>query len=494
MSTQAQMVPFGEWTPDLPEHENPGALIAENVIPELQSYRSLNSLQSFTNALAGVCRGVFWAFDDSNVTFNFAGDTTSLYNLVGGTTWTDISGASGPFTADNWEFTKFGENIIAVTADDPIQTYEMGVSATFADLGGSPPRASRVATVRDFVMLGDIQTGVGAGPGNVQWSGFNDAETWVPSIATQSDFQELFGRGGRVQRIVPGDYAVIFTEQSIWRADYVGPPVIFQFDEVEKKRGTPAPNSVVWQGEHVWYWGWDNFYYFNGRASQPISNNRVSRWFQDNASSDAWDSMRGAIDRLNRLVIWAFRTNASSTINNMLIIYNWGADRWSYGVLDTQVIDEFVSPGFTLDDLDVPLPGGIDADSIPVDSSQFQGGGINIQAFNSSNESATFDGTPLQATIDTKEISGPEHQRIMCNSLRPLVESTGGSTTINAQVGTRSRLTDNVVFNMQRGQNNLNGEINIRENARYQRYRAIIDGGFFHAKGFKANIRVAGRR
>jgi hypothetical protein len=488
--TVPQEVPFGEWLPDLPAHNNPGALIALNVIPQLKSYRSLNSLASFSNALTGACLGTFWAPAANGDIFNFAGDTSALYNLVSGTTWTDISGVSAPYTASNWEFTKFGETILAVNDDDPMQKYEMNVDAVFSDQPGTPPDAAHIATVRDFVMIGDIPS---QGPNFVRWSGYNNSEIWDPSIRTQSDFQELFGRGGRVQRIVPGDYAVIFTEQSIWRADYVGPPVIFQFDEVDQKRGTPAPNSVIWQGSHVWYWGWDNFYYFNGRESKPISNNKVSRWFQLNASSDAWDSMRGALDRLNRLVIWAFRTNAANSINNNLIIYNWAANKWSYAVIDTQVIDEYVSPGFTLDDLDGPLPGGIDADSILVDSSQFQGGGINIQAFNASNEAATFDGTPLQATIDTKELSSPTQQRMMVNSLRPMIEATG-STTINMQVGTRDQLTENPSFTMQQGQNGINGEVNVRVNSRYQRYRCIIDGGFDHANGVKANVRQAGRR
>ena len=44
MTTEAQVIPFGEWLPDLAEYSNPGALIALNVIPQLQSYRALNDL------------------------------------------------------------------------------------------------------------------------------------------------------------------------------------------------------------------------------------------------------------------------------------------------------------------------------------------------------------------------------------------------------------------------------------------------------------------
>ncbi len=473
-------------------HENPGATIALNCIPQIDSYRSLPSLAPFSNALDDPCLGSYWAFDDSGDTFNFAGDVTKLYRLDNGVTYLDVSGPSAPYAANNWEFNKFGEQIIAVDKNTPPQKFEMGVDVNFSDLAGNPPQASTIATVRDFVVLGNLNT---LGPNYVQWSGYNNSETWEPSIATQADFQALFGRGGDVQRIVPGEYGVIFTEQSIWRMDYVGPPVIFQFDEVERKRGTPAPNSVAWTGEQIYYWGWDNFYVFDGRQSTPISHNRVSRWFQLNASPGSYTSMRAAIDRRNRLVVWAFKTSDSLVNNNRLLIYNWAANRWSYGELDTQVIDEFVSPGYTLDELDGPLPLGIDLQSIPVDTDAYLGGLISLSAFDANNQNSSFSGAPLTATLETKEISGPDQKRFMVNAIRPLIEAEAwpGSDVV-LQIGKRNNLRENPVLTVARPLNGLNGEFNIRENSRYQRYRFTISNGFDHAKGCKANIRVAGRR
>ena len=490
--TQPQMIPFGEWLPDLPEYENPGALIATNVIPQLQSYRGLNDLSSFTNALANVCLGTFWAQAADGTVFNFAGDINSLYELSGGTTWLDVSGASAPYTALNWDFTKFGERVIATNVADPMQKFDMGTDATFFDLAGSPPQAARIATVRDFIVVGDISS---LGPNFIAWSGFNNSEIWdlTGDLSTQTDSQELFGRGGNVQRIVPGEYGIIFQENSIWRMDYVGPPVVFQLDEVERKRGTPSPNSVVWVGGLVYFYGWDGFYVFDGQRSQEISANRVSNFIGQDADTDALDSMRGAVDRRNRLIIWGYRTSTSATVNNRLIIYNWGADKWSLAEVDTQCLDEFVSPGFSLDELDVPLPAGIDLDSIPVDSDQFKGGGINIFAFNDSNEAATFDGAPLTAIIDTKEISGPGNGRIYTNAVRPLIESSTGATT-TVEVGNRNRLSDNANFTAPKALNGINGEANVRVNSRYQRFRCRISDGFNHGNGVKIQTREAGRR
>lgn len=490
--TQPQTIPFGEWLPDLPEHENPGALIARNVIPQLKSYRSLNSPASFSNALADVCLGTFWAQASDGTIFNFAGDETSLYRLASGITWTDISGASAPYSAVNWDFTKFGERIIATNIANPMQKYDMGTDAIFFDLAGSPPQAARIATVRDFIVVGDISS---LGPNFIAWSGFNNSEIWdlTGDLATQTDSQELFGRGGSVQRIVPGEYGVIFQEHSIWRMDYAGPPVVFQLDEVERKRGTPSPNSVIWAGGLIYYFGWDGFYVFNGNRSQEISANRTSNFIVQNADKNALDSMRGAVDRQNRLLIWAYKTSTSAPINNRLIIYNWGADRWSEAEVDTQIIDEFVPSGFTLDELDGPLPAGIDLDSILVDSDQFKGGGLNLQVFDASNQAATFSGMPLAAILDTKEISGPDNNRLFTNSVRPLIESDPASVT-TVEIGTRNRLGDNVVFTSPRSLNSINGEANVRVNSRYQRYRVNITNGFNHGNGVKIQSRIAGRR
>lgn len=491
MTTQTAPLPFGDWMPDLPASSNPGALEARNVIPQANSYRSLSSLASFTNALTGPAVGSVWLLDAASDPQNFAGDSTKLYQLITGNTWTDISGPSAPYAAGYWDFAVFtGERLIAVSDGNAPQYFDVGVSATFNDLPGSPPIANKVATVRDFVMLGDIPT---LGPNYVQWSGFNNSELWTPSLATQADFQELAGPSGRIQKIIGGEYGAIFTEQALWRADYVGPPIVFQFDEVERYRGTPAANSVVRSGEFIWYYGYDGFYVFDGQRSQEISTNRTSNWFARNAAIDGLDSMRGAVDRRNRLIMWAFRSSTSSPYNNRLIIYNWGADKWSYAEVDTQLLAEYVSPGFTLDQLDTPLPGGIDTDSIGVDSDVYDGGELLVVAFNTSNQMAGFTGTPLVGVIDTKELSSPDHQRVMVNSVRPMIEASG-ATTVTIQCGTRNRLQDNVIFDTATALNGINGEASIRKNARYHRYRVNISGGFDHGNGVKVSSRPSGGR
>lgn len=489
-------VELGQWLPDLPALRNKGALVCKNCLPLSDSYTELRSLSEFSSALDAPCNGAIWLQDRLNTFFNFAGTynetsgASKLYQIDATLTWNDVSKAGGYTSFKDWEFVKFGPRVIATNNNDPVQYFDLASSTLFADLPGSPPKGQRIAVVRDFVVLGDL---VDFEPSTLAWSGYNNSELWTPDQATQSDRQEIFGRGGRIQRIVPGEYGVIFQEHSIFRMDYAGPPVIFDFSEVERGRGTPAPNSVAWLGALAFYFGYDGFYVFDGTQSQPISHNRVTKWFLNEIDVTTFDDMRAVVDRNNSLVMWAFKTSTSLPYNNRLIVYNWASERWAYGEVNTELLAEFVSTGFNLDNLDTVLPNGIDIDSIAVDSTAYLGGTLGLQAFTPDHKSADFSGAALTAEFDTVEIQGAGNQRLFTNSVRPLVEGSS-ATDVSVCVLSRDRLEDNPMASPERAVNDI-GEANIRKNSRYQRYRVKVAGGFEHAYGVEVHQRKqAGRR
>jgi hypothetical protein len=195
--------------------------------------------------------------DKDGNSFNYAGDISDLYRLAD-TTWTNATRAtSGNYSVaeeDFWEFAQWGERVLATNFVNDIQAITAGAS-NFATLAGTPPKARHMAVVRDFLVLGNVTDySTGASVANrVHWSGFNNIETYEPAAATQADYQDLQGSGGHVQKVVGGEYGIIFQERSIWRMTYVGSPLVFQFDEVERGRGTPVPGSVVNYGSTIFY-------------------------------------------------------------------------------------------------------------------------------------------------------------------------------------------------------------------------------------------------
>lgn len=483
-------VEFGEFLPDLPPLANPGALEARNVIAELRSYRPLRSLVTISDALTGPAVGSYWALDASGGVNLFAGDATSLYRLAINSTWTDVSRTGGYTGVTNWEFVKFGERVVAFASGVEPQFFDMGTSTTFADLPGSPPQSARAGVIQDFIVTGDAPNTIN----RLQWSGFNASELWPPgNIPQQADFQDLFGRGGRIQRIVDGDYGVIFLEHAIWRMDYVGPDLIFTVREIEPNRGTPAPNSVAWTGRQIYYYSQDGFYVTDGTGrSQNIGNNRINMWFESRADPSSIATMRSAVDRRNRLVMWAFKDVAEAALNDTLLIYNWGADRWSYASLTTQLVSEALGLGFTMDSLDALLPGGLDSNPVNLDSPEFAGGSLNFIAFDSQNRMASFSGEALDSTIDTKELSAPGGQRSFINAVRPLV--SGAPSSVTVQIGVRNNQeTGAPSFGPASGLNVI-GAADFRTNGRYHRFRVNITGDYEHAQGCEVALRYKGKR
>ena len=476
------IIPFGEWTPDLDTLSVKGMSVAKNCVPSPDGYEQLRALESVTGALTGACLGASWFADTNGVVKVFAGDATKLY-LLTNTTWGDESKGGGYTAAVNWEFAQFGDRVIAVDYGQAPQYFDMTTSSTFLDLPGSPPKAKHIATVGDFVVLGNLYD-TDDKPNWIRWSGFNASEKWTASLATQSDAQELF-TGGAVQKIVgsAGGQAVIFQERAIRVMTYEGPPRIFRIDVAEDS-GTPAENSVCVSGNKIFYYGWDGFAVFTlGGGSQVISDNRVTKWFQTNCPDVT--TLRGVVDREAQRVIWAFSTGGST--NDRLLIYDWSINRWSYAEANTEVLFEFATPGYSLDAIDAIVPD-IDAATVSFDSRVWLGGAITLGAFDTSHKAATFTGTPLDAVFETGELASDT--RLFINRMRPLVTGYGSMT---AQIASRSTLSSVASFGSASSLNSA-GEFTTRANSRFHKFRLTVTGGFTRAMGLDVNAVPEGNR
>src|SRR5690606_9689755 len=166
------MIEFGEFLPDLPAFENPGATEAKNVYPALKSYRPIGSLQDVSsNALDGACLGAAAFKTQAGEVITVAGDSSKLY-VMRGDTWTG-GGSYSVGSDERWRLEQFGNYIIATHGGVP-QKCDVTGPGVFEDLGGDPPRIKYLSVVRDFLVGGVID-----GNGDVvRWSALNDPEAW----------------------------------------------------------------------------------------------------------------------------------------------------------------------------------------------------------------------------------------------------------------------------------------------------------------------------
>lgn len=481
------MIPFGEFAPDSADLNQNVATVANNVLPGPGKYLPILDISSQSNALTAACKGAVTMEDTAGNNYTFAGDATALYS-ISGVTVTDESQVSG-YTSNSeyWSFIKWDDQVIAAKYGDTPQVLSLG-SSTFADLSGTPPQCRTMAVVRDFVVMGNTyDTTDGDQPNRVWWSGFQDETGWTPGT-NQSDKRNLEGVGGKVQAIVGGEYGLVVMESSIWRMDYVGVPTVWEFNEIEPGRGTPSPKSVVKQGSDVYYYGQDGFYVVKeGTESVPIGAGKVDTWFADHVNTGYFENVIGAVDNARSLIVWAFPSDDSAQgVPDRLIIYSYKYQKWTTATVDSQYIFSGATTALTLEDLDAY--GTLDTLEASLDSAIWQGGVLQLSAFDTSNQLAFFTGDALAGVIETGEF-GDVSRETQITEIRGLID---GSYTIT--LSTRDDLADSEVWGSAVSPSSYKGVCDFRSVSRYHRARMTTSGNFTQALGIMPDNKTRGER
>lgn len=497
-------IPVGEYLPDQPAYSGAGATRALNVVPRTaQSYGPIPSLATYSGALTARAQGALFVRDTDATSHGFAGDATKLYKLsTGSTSWSDVSKVGGYTTGsdERWAMTFYGRRLCATNWFDPVQSYVIGTSSAFADLAAAAPKARYIATVRNFVMVGNTFDGTdGNQPQRIWWSGFDDPTSW-PTIGSalaaqvQSDRQDLPGDGGWIQGLVGNLEAAdcaIFQENAIYRGQYIGSPAIFDFRRVDGARGTPAPGSIGSLGPMCFYLADNGFFQFNGAQSMPIGAGKVDRTFWADVDTAYLYRITSAIDPITKMVFWSYPgAGNSGGTPNKLIIYNWELGRWGYGEQAMEILTQWRAFGYTLDDLD-PF-GTLETLPFSLDSRVWSGNGrFLLGAFNTSHQLGSFSGSNMAAQIDTAEAQLFPGQRAFVSGIKPITDSSVATVT----PGVRGLLSDSVSYGTAVSMD-ATGVCAMRSEGRYHRARIDIAAAasWSHISGVDAAAVPAGER
>lgn len=461
---------FGPWHPDKAGINVPAVREAVNTLPEVNGFRPLPSLQPGSGALnktfitdaagailttgAGAyittgegtgdsdasCLGAAVVFDDDGDVFTFAGTEETLEQLDSTGEWIDVTRSSGGAystgAGERWQFGFSGGLVIAVTIGEDPQKFLLGTSSNFEALGGTPPQARYIATVRDFVVLG----GLFEDERTIQWSGLGNPEHWT--AGTQSSDTQTFQNGGPVRGIVGGETGYVFQAEKIQRMVYApGSAEIFQFDEVEGGRGLTAPYSLVKLGNDAYYRASDGFYKFSlgSATSTPIGVGKWALWFQDDVKPGSESTIIGGIDPVRKFVVWAYNSsdNVASDLNRLLI-YNWALDEAAIANVSVNTLAQILTQGVTLDTMD--SYGSLDTLPFSLDSPVWRGGASLLGVFSTDNTLSFFNGSAMQAQFVTNDAASPE--RLLIKGVRPHVDTR----SVSVEVAAREAEGDTVTF------------------------------------------------
>lgn len=467
------VIPFAEWRPDMPDMSQ-WAREALNVYAAEESYRPVPAFTGVSNALTARCQGAAWFRGPAGGVKMFAGDATKLY-LLSSTTWSDVSrlagGAYAPGADGQWRFTQYGYNAFAVNGVDNPQKFDLSAGANWVVMAGSPPVAKYIATVKDFVMMGNISTL----PQRVQWSPINSPEgTWGSVAATQADFQDL-ADGGNINGIVGGEVGIVLQEAAIRRLTYEGSPLVFRIDKIGNEIGCSVPGSVASLLDLCFFVHKSGFYMLQGgQTFTPIGRGKVDRLFWAEFDETNLFRCSAAIDPIRSLYIFNYPATGNAGLPNKQLVFNWATNKWSRWTVSNEFLFSGVSQtSYTVETVDAAFSANLDTLPYSLDSSVYSGtASLLLYGFDTSHKSGSFSGTNLAATIQTAEVNPGGGKRTAIRSCRPLVD--GGTPSIS--VGSRETQQGTVVFGNAVGLTGA-GMAPLYQSGRYHRFQLTQPAG-----------------
>lgn len=165
-------LPVAEYTPDMPDFNNPGSSYIANCIPRTpQSYGPFNDLSHYGGAMTLACQGAVSVTDTTGNSFTFSGDLNDLYEFTGASVNpVVVSKGTSPYNCDvqgNWNFELFGQRVIATDYADPMQSFVLGTSTKFDDLANGGITALTLVAGSGYTngTYALSVTGAGAGTG-----------------------------------------------------------------------------------------------------------------------------------------------------------------------------------------------------------------------------------------------------------------------------------------------------------------------------------------
>lgn len=477
-------ISFGEWTPDQPGLAN-GLQRAENVFSKALGYGAIQSAVDYSLAASENLTNVVAAKNTTGVTVVFAGGDTKLFKLDTTDLSLDNVSKSGNYTTpvgQRWRFTQFGNVVIAANGQAKLQGFNVNSSTLFANLSADAPEARYVTVVRDFVVSGYINSAT-VYPNRVQWSALGDESSWANSATTQADYQDI-PDGGSVVGITGGEFGLVFMDRSIHRMSYIGSPLVFQFDNISRNLGCFEANSIVQYGGTSFFLADDGFYACDGQQVIPIGNEKVNRYFFDNADQGVLDKMSAAVDPARKLVIWAYVSNDSATPDKLLI-YNYQTNKWTSGTTNIDRVATSSTPTVTLEGLDTF--GNVDTIQTSFDSRIWLGGKMQFAGVRNS-KIITFSGSNSTAYIETGDIEVPGSTSAITMA-KPIVDNGSGSVALLS----RRLLTEPTLFGSQTAADAEN-RVSVRGVGRYHRLQLTPTGNWTNTVGMDIDLNALGTR
>ena len=260
---------------------------------------------------------------------------TRAWNQPTSTGASDFISQITQWSLDNW-----GEDIIANRRGGAIYYWN-------TDASTSPVRAAIVTnsptTVNSIIVSPNDRHLIGLGinqfnttasptgdfdPMTVRWSNQEDYSNWTPSVSSTSG-ETILTDGTKIVGAVRSRNAItIWTDNSLWQMQYVGPPFTFNFRQLGTNCGMIGPHAGVdYNGTPIWM-GYENFYAYDGQVRNLPAT--IRRYVFDNLNIDQKDKVYAGINSEFKEIMWLYPSTDSDECDSY-VLYSPEENYWTYG-------------------------------------------------------------------------------------------------------------------------------------------------------------------
>ncbi|NDB68406.1 MAG: hypothetical protein EB015_10470 [Methylocystaceae bacterium] len=285
--------------------------------------------------------------------FTFAGTTTGSMTVAG--TVTNVTSTGVPINVTDWTLDNWGSDLLSCPIGDGIFIWSPNSGSSLASIIPEAPPVNDGMFVampqRQIIAWGSTFTGI-QDPLLVRWCDVNDYNSWIALPTNQAGSYRL-PRGSRVVGCIQGpQQGLLWTDLAVWAMQYVGPPYVYQFNEVGTGCGLISRKAATSMNGIVYWMSQSQFYALGSAGVEIIPCPIWDVIFQDLDTSNL-DKIRVAANSRFGEVSWFYPTLSNGGEVNAYVKYNVALRQWDFGTLSrTAWINQSV--------LGPPIGAGID--------------------------------------------------------------------------------------------------------------------------------------
>lgn len=434
-----------------------------STVPSLRGMKGAPSPVSTGMAtLAATCQGAAVLTKLDGSTRFLAATGTKLYE-AGASTWSDVSRAAA-YTANATQKTRFAQFGNVSLAANGADTMQASVSSgAFSCISGAPV-AAIVESVGQFVFGFNTSSSAQGW----QCAGIGGYTSWATSIATQAASGTLTATPGPLTAGRKfGQNIVAFKKNSMFLGVYVGPPNIWQFDQIPGIAGAMSQEATVNIGTadnpKLIFMGEDNFYLYDGARPIPLADNKTRLTVFATLNQTRYYACASLHDKINSLVYFYYPV-ADSVRPDHCVVYNYRTNRWGVDDRQIEAAVEYVSPGITYEALGNSYSTYDDLPSVPYDLAFLSSAQPLPAVFDTTHVAKTLTGASTTSSITTGDF-GNDQQFSTFTRIRPrfITAPTSATWTHSYRNNTGDSLSTDTAVSLS------NGAFDFTRSARWHR-------------------------